>query len=1183
LPVVDPTSSNEELLVAVLAVQLGFAKPEQVLSAAASWMTDRTQTLADRLQADGVLSPERRALIEKLLEEAVQAAGGNPNQIMDSLGGEPVLKKAFANSIVLEPDGKLRTIEDRIPIQSRERIKDPGPIFLQGSGRYEIRSEHGRGGQARVMLAFDRVIGREIALKELLPERVSSPSGAEKTLSLTTAAARFLREARITGQLDHPAIVPVYEIGRNEEGRLYYTMQLVRGRTFAQALSSCKTIGDRLRLLDHFLDLCQAIAFAHSRRVIHRDIKPENVMVGEFGETVLLDWGLAKVKGQEDVRGHELERRIQLMAQENPGNTLSGAAVGTPSYMSPEQAEGLIEEIDEQSDVWGLGAVLYEILTGHPPFDGATAHEIIGKAMKEEVRPVEIVCKEAPRDLASIAEKALRRKKSERYRSAQDLSNDVTAFMTGGKVGAHEYSSIELLKRFAAKNKAVVAASGAVFLIILVAFGIVFRSYQREKEALSRERVERLKASFSNAQAYAERAGRSQGEKRLLSSRVYAAASLVANPAYFKSPIFDPPFLQNLPAEDDTIVSAVSSIYFADHKSPISAERVLPMENGVIEAAYSPDGQYLGAVDRAGFIAVWETKGWTELFRVQGHTDRANSISFFPGTRKLVTGGQDKILRTWEIGVKAPLRSIGGIQSAVMAVAASPDGKYFVSGENNGEIHLWDSETGQLLRSLEKHSDAVWSVTISADNRFLASSSWDKTIGLFDLLTFQKVRSIGGFTSIITSVRFSPDGHKLLAVTWDGQAKILEVESGVVSMTFGKNDYPIQFSSFSPDGAYIVTADLNRSISLWKGPAFDLVMQVEAHKEPVSSVVFSPDARWLATTSPDRTVKIWRFDVGHPPVEIKTSNGVYGIDISKDGRWIATVGEEQVGHLWNAHNGNLVRVFEETGKKNKTVAFSPDGALLAAGGEDAVVRLIDVSTGKIVRVLEDLKGGIWQVAFSGDGTKIAAGGRKEDAFLWDVKTGRQIFKFGTSGDSIYGLCFSPDDKKLALAEEDGSVSLWDRATGKWLKKFKGHTDTVSGVAFSHNGRWLASSGKDKQVILWELESGKEIIRFVGHKQWVNRVNFSNDDRWLATTSDDNWAILWEVQTGKALLRLPAAFGWRIAFTPDGRSIAVTDQNSVVLYPLDLEVIKTDPQELFKEAQRQGGLKLNGFAIESVDR
>ena len=298
----------------------------------------------------------------------------------------------------------------------------------------------------RVLLVHDEHLGRDIALKELLPELApatvdQSPKPSPVRMSVPLVA-RFLQEAQITGQLEHPSNVPVYELGYRKDGSLYYTMKLVRGRSLSRAIKQAGTLRERLKLLPHFVDLCQAVAYAHSRGVIHRDLKPDNVMVGEFGETVLIDWGLAKVRGKEDVHADGLAETLKIMNEGSPSDlkkTAYGRALGTPAYMPPEQAKGQLDLIDERSDVYALGAALYELLTGHPPFGGETLKTILDKVIGEEPEAISSLESEAPAELVAIAKRAMQKKPERRYESANELAEEVQRFQSGALVRAYEY------------------------------------------------------------------------------------------------------------------------------------------------------------------------------------------------------------------------------------------------------------------------------------------------------------------------------------------------------------------------------------------------------------------------------------------------------------------------------------------------------------------------------------------------------------------------------------------------------------------------------------------------------------------------------------------------------------------------------------------------------------------------
>jgi len=404
------------LLFGILAVQLRLATAQQLVAAGAVWATAQERELGAILVEQRVLTPKQQLMIHELIGEQVALHGGDASKVYELYGGDAAVAQSFAGSLVVHPSDRSVHYESlqaspapraggMAGTAADQALSDPLMITSEQPGHYTLRGEQGRGGMARVLIAYDEHIHREIALKELIPDATASiqPPEASPMRKSAAATARFLREARITGQLEHPGIVPVYELGRHTDGTVYYTMKLVRGQTLADKLKACRGIADRLKLLPHYLDLCHAIAYAHSRGVIHRDIKPQNVMVGEFGETVLLDWGLAKVKGQADEGAEKLADEVRMLKEAGASDTVAGKPIGTPSYMPPEQADGRIEDIDERSDVWSLGAVLYEILTGRPPFTGATALEVIGKVLTDTVQPALEVAKEAPRELAAVA------------------------------------------------------------------------------------------------------------------------------------------------------------------------------------------------------------------------------------------------------------------------------------------------------------------------------------------------------------------------------------------------------------------------------------------------------------------------------------------------------------------------------------------------------------------------------------------------------------------------------------------------------------------------------------------------------------------------------------------------------------------------------------------------------------
>ncbi len=468
------------MLLAVFAGRLGYARPDGIFACARELLRGGQQKdLGDVLVARKVLSSQQREVLDGMVRRALDVGGDDPRRTVELLPKEQqqLVQAMFAAA----PAGAENLGVSHPTVEVRAQLFEADDAVSQEQpGRYKPALdkdgkpiELGKGGGGKVVLVHDTVMGREVAFKAIDPDATPLP---QDTVTSTAAVARFLREARLAGQLEHPAVVPVYELGHRADGQHYYTMMRVNGRTLAVAIAEARSLEERLKLVPAFLTVAQCIAYAHSRGVVHRDMKPQNVMLGAFGEVYVIDWGLARKRDQADPRAKDLALAPDISA------ALEVQIVGTPSYMSPEQAWGKVEEIDERSDVWGLGAVLYELLTGRAPYVGATAVEVLAQVRSVEPEAVETLAKNAPRELLAICRKALAREPRQRYANAEELSRDVNAFLSGRRVHAHTYSSAELVRRYVSRHRVQVATTLALVGAMAVATTLGLSRVKKERD-----------------------------------------------------------------------------------------------------------------------------------------------------------------------------------------------------------------------------------------------------------------------------------------------------------------------------------------------------------------------------------------------------------------------------------------------------------------------------------------------------------------------------------------------------------------------------------------------------------------------------------------------------------------------------------------------------------------------------
>jgi serine/threonine protein kinase/tetratricopeptide (TPR) repeat protein len=537
-----PQTTERNLLFGVLALQMDLLDLARLADACSLWITCKGRSLAEMLVERGWLSPTDKGDVERHLERKWRRHGGdgraslagvvNPEirQVLAALH-DPDVDACLGGSIPSEDlQSVLLPTTLGLPADRTTSNHDPAPQAPSDHKRerFTLLRLHAAGGIGRVWLAQDAVMGRDVALKELRPEQ----SGHRETL------ARFLTEARITGQLEHPGIVPVYELsGLPGTEAPFYTMRFIKGQTLSavvHAYHEKRAAGqatplEQRALLDAFVTVCNTLAYAHDRGVIHRDLKGANVVVGDFGEVVVLDWGLAKILGrpEEGTTG----TTINLAEAGEVDRTLPGQVFGTPAFMPPEQAEGRHDLIDARSDVYGLGAILYEILTGQAPYTGANASEILAKVLHQAPEPPSRVCAGVPPALEAVCLRALARSPGDRYASAADLAQEVQCWLADEPVRAYREPWLARLWRRARRHRLVVTSVAALLLTALVALSIstilIGREQVRTEKARGQAEEQKQRAEMETEKT---EVARSQAETaRQQASQSFRQAREVVN------------------------------------------------------------------------------------------------------------------------------------------------------------------------------------------------------------------------------------------------------------------------------------------------------------------------------------------------------------------------------------------------------------------------------------------------------------------------------------------------------------------------------------------------------------------------------------------------------------------------------------------------------------------------------
>ncbi|MGF1580203.1 MAG: protein kinase [Gemmataceae bacterium] len=1041
------------------------------------------------------------------------------------------------------------TYLEELSAPTRSKVGIPG---------YEIIRELGRGGMGVVYQAKQTRLNRMTALKMILSGAHASPK----------ELARFRSEGQAVAALHHPNIVQIYEVGEHD-GRPYFSLEFVDGGTLSDKLQGTPLAPREVaRTMQKLAD---AMDFAHKKNIIHRDLKPANVLLTQDNEPKITDFGLAK------------------SLDDDSGQTGTGAILGTPSYMSPEQAKGLTKSIGPAADIYSLGAMFYDMLTGRPPFRGQTVLDTLQQVQKVEPVPPRRLQPDVPRDLEVICLKCLQKEPEKRYSSAGELARDLQRFLNNEPIQARPVSSYEHAWKWARRNP--VVASLIVGLCVVLVGGLMgITALWLKADFERRAAITARNLAKKNAEIAVTNEAEAQAQK--LKAEDNAKKALVAENAAKKS------------AQQAMRAKKVALDNYQKARRNLYVKQVASAQDELARGRRNRAKQILaqltkhteGEVDLRSFEWFYLNRLCTsEKLQLRGHVEKVTQVAFSSDGQWVASAGLDRMIKLWDVESGTVLKTLVGHTRPIRAISFAPDDSFLASAAAGGKIILWDPQLGTKLREITAHNRSVRGVAVSPDGSRLASCSDDRTVKLWTVKTGALIRTLnqdGQWHKYpVACLAFDRKGQFLAAGDEGRLIHIWDLASGEVDLTLRGHKHWLSCLAFHKDGKTLASGSWDRTVRIWDMAQKKKPLVLRGHKHTLQAVAFNPEAPKLASVDATNTVKVWDLQ---NPVDPQTLEGnptsVRTVSFSRDGQFLAavrfTLPKENTNPIVKLHKGPVMCLglypdgktavsggtgVDANGETNgelvfwdvasqkpsgritipnepvRVIAVAPKRDLIAIGTEETKLHLVVPGQPSQKALLDRHTQRILSLDFDPSGKFLASSGADSIIHVWDVMKRKHKFELTGHKGPVRCVRFSSDGQFVASASVDRTIRIWDAKSGKLIHELKDHEAEVNALAFHPKSNLLASGSADDVIFLWDVTSGKRKASLRGHDDAILSLTFSPDGKRLASGSADRLVKLWDVEVGLSTLTVQGHTGsvTSLVFTPDNTRLLSASEDQTI--------------------------------------